>query len=76
MANKPKIHYAGSLSFTKSNGVRVEISAGFAACCSGGRAEAIAKNGLHTYDRRDVTCERCAHAILASMDVRLRRGRQ
>lgn len=54
-----KIHYAGALSFRRSDGALVEIASGYAACCSGPKARKIRGQGNHTWDRKAVTCVPC-----------------
>lgn len=54
----PTIHYAGSLCWNTRDST-ITISSGFAACCSGQRAERIADRGEHTWRPCDVTCGQC-----------------
>lgn len=65
MPRSPAIHYAGALRIVRGNTV-TRISAGYAACCSGPRAEAIRARGNHTHDEDKVTCKRCLKAIAQS----------
>ena len=53
------IHYAGEIVTATSTTLP-----GWAACCSGLRAEKIRAEGSHTYRAPEVTCGRCL-AILA-----------
>jgi hypothetical protein len=54
----PKIHYAGALSWRQGK-TKTSVLAGWAACCSGDRAEKIRAAGTHTYEASAVTCKRC-----------------
>jgi len=56
------IHYAGPIQTA-----RMRVLAGWAACCSGGRAAHIRARGNHSYDRDDVTCRLCL-AVLRRQD--------
>lgn len=49
-----KIHYAGSVRTPK-----MRILAGWAACCSGDRADGIRAEGAHTRAVSAVTCKAC-----------------
>ena len=53
------IHYAGEIVTATSTTL-----AGWAACCSGRKAEKIRAEGSHTYQPSEVTCSRCL-SILA-----------
>lgn len=53
-----KIHYAGPIRTH-----RVRILAGWAACCSGDKAEQIRRDRQHTYDPAKVTCGACLRMI-------------
>ena len=48
------IHYAGEIVTATSTTL-----AGWAACCSGRKAERIRADGSHTYRASEVTCGRC-----------------
>ena len=54
MSKPRKIHYAGAVR-TK----RLKILPGWAACCSGDRANEIRESGMHTYEPDEVTCAKC-----------------
>ena len=54
----PRIHYAGALRYG-----RTRILAGWAACCSGPKAERIRATGQHTYVPAEVTRETCRRAM-------------
>ena len=54
-----KIHYAGALTAG-----RTHVLAGWAACCSGSRAEKIRREGLNTYDPALVTCAKCRQMMV------------
>ena len=61
---KPKIiHYAGRLEWTTKRGSHNTVLAGWAACCSGRRAEAIRRERNHTYDPKLVTCKDCLQRL-------------
>jgi hypothetical protein len=49
-----KIHYAGGVRTP-----RMKILPGWAACCSGEKAERIRAAGNNTYDPTEVTCTSC-----------------
>jgi len=55
-----KIHYAGALS---RRGMR--IFSGWAACCTGPRAEKIRASGANTLDVSLVTCKSCLRTMSA-----------
>jgi hypothetical protein len=55
----PRIHYAGAVRYG-----RTHILAGWAACCSGPKAERIRATGQHTYTPADVTCAACRRAMM------------
>ena len=55
-----KIHYAGPIQVS-----RKRILPGWAACCSGLKAEEIRETGMHSYGRSEVTCARCLRMIAA-----------
>ncbi len=57
------IHYAGALSWRSAAERMTSVTAGFAACCSGERAERIARDEAHTYDLTAVTCGACKRAM-------------
>lgn len=56
------VHYAGELRYLTGR-MTTHVGAGYAACCSGGRAYRIAEAGAHTEDRAVVTCKRCLSAL-------------
>lgn len=62
-----KIHYAGPIRTR-----RVRVLAGWAACCSGRRAEQIRADGQHTYERDKVTCGACLRMIALDAKERAR----
>lgn len=69
-----KIHYAGSV-----HTPRRDIPAGWAACCKGGKAVRIRREGAHTPSLAKVTCRACLRVMekdkgLAARLVRLRGG--
>lgn len=47
-------HYAGEIIYANGH-----VLPGWAACCSGFKAEAIAEAHAHTYVRQRVTCRAC-----------------
>ena len=53
-----KIHYAGAIE-TPS----LKILPGWAACCSGRRADSIRDAGHNTYDPALVTCKNCKRML-------------
>jgi len=55
---KPKIHYSGGVRTP-----RVKILPGWAACCSGEKAERIRAAGANTYDPTEVTCAACKRVM-------------
>lgn len=55
-----KIHYAGPI---KKH--RMKILPGWAACCSGPKAEEIRNSGWHSNIRSEVTCAACLRQIKA-----------
>jgi hypothetical protein len=57
-------HYIGGLSWTV-RGIRTTILPGWAACCSGKRAEIIRLNGNGTTEPRKVTCKLCLRSMSA-----------
>lgn len=60
LVRKPKvIHFAGRLEWVDKRGFCTTILAGWAACCSGRRAEAVRRDRNHTYDPKLVTCKEC-----------------
>jgi hypothetical protein len=62
------IHYAGRASWKRGQ-TTVQVSAGFALCVSGMRAERIRLRGNHTLDHDKVTCSLCKEAMqLAKAD--------
>ena len=52
------IHYAGKMRVQLKRSFQVILS-GWAACCSGEKAEKIRAGGNNTYDRNKVTCKAC-----------------
>jgi hypothetical protein len=60
---KKKVHYAGSIQYKAKKGPIVTIAPGFAACCTGDRAQKIALEGMHTYRTTNVTCAHCQKLI-------------
>lgn len=58
----PVLHYAGALAWVSGKRL-VQIAAGYAACCSGAKAEEIMKRGTHTYVATDTTCKACLDCI-------------
>ena len=54
----PVIHYAGGV-----RTARMMILGGWAACCSGDKAERIKMAGNNTIDPRDVTCKACLRVM-------------
>lgn len=54
-------HYAGELRTS-----RLYILPGWAACCSGHKAEEIRRAKAHTYDRSKVTCKACLKRMAIS----------
>lgn len=64
MTKVVKIHYAGELRYTKTDGTTTEIYGGWAACCFGPRAEKIKLAGTHTYDSAKVTCGTCQKLMM------------
>lgn len=58
-----RIHYAGEV-FTK----RARILRGWAACCSGRRAENIRRDGANTMNPADVTCKACLRVMERATD--------
>lgn len=72
---KRAIHYAGALSYQKSNGYTVKVTGGWAACCYGEKAKQIKKRGLNTYKLPEVTCKTCLMIMRkAGLDVPVRVG--
>lgn len=63
--NTKAIHYAGPLLVLTKRSVR-RILGGWAACCSGERAERVRDLGQHSWDRAEVTCKACLRAIAAA----------
>jgi hypothetical protein len=62
------IHYAGALRWRwRKHGTQEQLG-GYAACCSGRKAERIRAEYMHTYDRNAVTCRACL-ACLAKADA-------
>ena len=59
-----KMHYAGAVRTPRMN-----ILGGWAACCSGEKAERIKAEGLNTYDIGGVTCAACKRTM--AKDARL-----
>lgn len=59
MTRKHLVHYKGALEYTRADGQTVSILAGYAACCSGRRAERVAAKGNHTLTPEAVTCRGC-----------------
>ena len=55
---KPKIHYAGSVKTP-----RMRIIPGYAACCSGEKAERIRAAGNNSLDPNKVTCVACKRVM-------------
>jgi hypothetical protein len=62
-----KIHYAGAV-----NTPRMKILPGWAACCSGDKADRIRANGNNTMNPKDVTCAACRRIM--AKDSRLNGG--
>ena len=54
----PRIHYAGAARYG-----RTRILAGWAACCSGTKADRIRATGQHTYVPAGVTCAACRRVM-------------
>lgn len=54
----PKVHYAGPIRTH-----RMTVLPGWAACCSGARAEQIRRDRQHTYAVGAVTCGACKRMI-------------
>ena len=66
------VHYAGALSWDHGKS-RTTILGGWAACCSGDKADAIRKRGDHSYESSAVTCKRClANMAKATASARAR----
>lgn len=60
---EPLIHYSGGLEIrNRRGGLKVKL-AGWAACCSGEKCEAISFEGRQTRDRAKVTCRACLRLI-------------
>lgn len=67
---KRQIHYAGPIRTS-----RMRVLPGWAACCSGDRAERIRAEGAHSYVIGEVTCRACLRTMardpqLARLPVR------
>lgn len=52
------IHYAGAV-----RTARMRVLPGWAACCSGDKADRIRAEGQHTYDPTKVTCTACKRVM-------------
>ncbi len=57
------VHFAGPLRWMNRNGAVTTILAGWAACCSGDRAERIRSDGRNTVVPRLVSCKACLKAM-------------
>ena len=66
---KRSMHYAGSLVSH-----RLTVLGGWAACCSGDRAEKIREEEQNTYDRALVTCKACLKQIQRADDYALEKA--
>lgn len=64
------IHYAGGLRWATARNTVTTVLAGWAACCSGRRAEAIRRRGMHSYLPEAVTCKSCKAAIARAAILR------
>jgi len=60
----PKIHYAGTVRTP-----RLKILGGYAACCSGNKAEIIWIAGHNTQDPAQVTCEACKRMMAKDKSI-------
>jgi hypothetical protein len=60
-----KIHYAGALEIRRGDRV-TKIAEGYAACCSGRRANKIRGQGNHTWMLERVTCKPCMRLLTLS----------
>lgn len=58
-----KMHFRGALQWTTGRGVKTVIAAGWAACCSGIKADRIRTRGQNTYDKSKVDCKGCLAAM-------------
>ena len=61
---KPKIHYAGAVRTPT-----VKILPGWAACCSGDKADRIRSAGANTYDPEMVTCAACRRVMAKDKSI-------
>ena len=62
-----RVHYAGCLTWFR-RGTRTTVFAGFAACCSGIKADGIRRSGNSTFERTHVTCAPCRVRIMWAED--------
>ena len=58
-----RIHYAGEVYTKRSHGF-----AGWAACCSGSKAERIRAERWNTYEPAEVTCKACLRVMARATD--------
>lgn len=61
---KKVVHYSGAVRTP-----RLKILAGWAACCSGPKAERIRENGNTTNDPDQVTCRACLRVMLKDNSI-------
>lgn len=66
---KHAMHYAGGLVAK-----RLTVLGGWAACCSGDKADKIRENEWNTYDRGLVTCKACLKVIRAADNYALEKA--
>lgn len=61
--NQRVVHFAGPLRYAGANGHVTTILSGWAACCTGLRAEQVRRRKAHSYVRTEVTCKACLKAM-------------
>lgn len=61
---KPKIHYAGAVRTPT-----MKVLPGWAACCSGDKAERIRSTGANTRDPALVTCAACKRMMAKDKSI-------
>lgn len=57
------IHYAGAV-----RTMRMRVLPGWAACCSGEKADRIRAESRHTYDPAKVTCAACKRVMTKAVN--------
>jgi len=71
MTTPARIHYAGSVRWTNAKGEKTNILMGWAACCTGERAQKIRDRAQNTYEECCVTCLACLRILRLARESKL-----